>query len=135
MCCNRHGRSGDGALPLDTGCGLAAQRCSPCTAAACGPCVVGHQCTAVLSVLPISHWRQEENKDTSSLVTAVMSVTVLIMSLLVERLWVVLPHSPYFDSAAAMGITFLIMLFGGCIAFLMVCAMHCTCCPVSLCRS
>lgn len=49
-----------------------------------------------------------------------MSATVLVMSLLVERLWVVLPKSPYFESLENIGITFGIMLFGGVIAFLMV---------------
>lgn len=49
-----------------------------------------------------------------------MSVTVLLMSLVVEQLWVVLPGSPYFGSAQACGITFLIMVLGGLIAFLMV---------------
>lgn len=49
-----------------------------------------------------------------------MSVTVLLMSLLVERLWVVLPKSPYFASLYSLGLTFGIMLFGGVIAFFMV---------------
>lgn len=49
-----------------------------------------------------------------------MAATVLLMSLVVEKLWVVLPVSPYFDSLRACGITFAIMLFGGVIAFLMV---------------
>ncbi|KAK9819261.1 hypothetical protein WJX81_007119 [Elliptochloris bilobata] len=50
----------------------------------------------------------------------VMSVTVGVMSLLVERLWAVMPGSPYFDSAAALALTGGLMLFGGLIAFLMV---------------
>lgn len=49
-----------------------------------------------------------------------MSVTVLLMSLVVEQLWKVLPGSPYFGSASACGITFCIMVLGGLIAFLMV---------------
>jgi hypothetical protein len=49
-----------------------------------------------------------------------MSVTVLLMSLLVERLWVVLPKSPYFASAHSLLLTFGIMMFGGVIAFFMV---------------
>ena len=49
-----------------------------------------------------------------------MSVTVLLMSLLVERLWVVLPKSPYFASLYSLGLTFGIMMFGGVIAFFMV---------------
>lgn len=52
--------------------------------------------------------------------TPVMSVTVLVMSLLVERLWVVLPKSPYFASLDSLVLTFFIMLFGGFIAFFMV---------------
>ena len=51
---------------------------------------------------------------------AVMAGTVFIMSLLVERLWEVLPGSPYFASLASVGMTGGIMLFGGVIAFLMV---------------
>ncbi len=49
-----------------------------------------------------------------------MSVTVLVMSLLVERLWQVLPTSPYFVSLDSLGLTAAIMLFGGIIAFVMV---------------
>ena len=49
-----------------------------------------------------------------------MAVTVLLMSLFVERLWKVLPTSPYFDSLASLGLTVAIMLVGGVIAFLMV---------------
>ena len=49
-----------------------------------------------------------------------MSVTVLVMSLLVERLWKVLPTSPYFVSLDSLGLTAAIMVFGGVIAFLMV---------------
>ena len=49
-----------------------------------------------------------------------MSITVLIMSLIVERLWVVLPRSPYFDSTSALAVTAGLMLWGGLIAFTMV---------------
>ena len=49
-----------------------------------------------------------------------MSGTVFLMSLLVERLWRVLPDSPYFDSLFSAGLTAALMLFGGVIAFLMV---------------
>ena len=49
-----------------------------------------------------------------------MAGTVFIMSLVVERLWVVLPGSPYFASLTSLGMTAGIMLFGGVIAFLMV---------------
>lgn len=42
------------------------------------------------------------------------------MSLLVERLWRVLPDSPYFDSLHSVGLTAGIMLIGGVIAFCMV---------------
>ncbi|KAK9813893.1 hypothetical protein WJX73_003560 [Symbiochloris irregularis] len=52
--------------------------------------------------------------------TPVMSITVLIMSLVVERLWVVLPRSPYFDTAGDLAVTSGLMLFGGVIAFTMV---------------
>jgi hypothetical protein len=55
-----------------------------------------------------------------------MSVTVLLMSLLVERLWVVLPKSPYFASLYSLGLTFGIMMFGGVIAFFMV-RLHSAC--------
>ncbi len=51
---------------------------------------------------------------------AVMSITVAIMSLAFERLWVVIPVSPYFDSLESLGLTSLIMLVGGIIAFFMV---------------
>ena len=51
---------------------------------------------------------------------AVMSLTVGVMSLLVERLWTVLPVSPYFDSLRALTLTGGLMLCGGLIAFLMV---------------
>ena len=49
-----------------------------------------------------------------------MSLTVGVMSLLVERLWAVLPVSPYFDSLPALTLTGGLMLCGGLIAFLMV---------------
>lgn len=49
-----------------------------------------------------------------------MSITVAIMSLAFERLWVVIPGSPYFDSMESLGFTLLIMLCGGIIAFFMV---------------
>ncbi|CAK0780864.1 hypothetical protein CVIRNUC_005201 [Coccomyxa viridis] len=52
--------------------------------------------------------------------TPVMSVTVAIMSMAFERLWVVIPGSPYFDSLQSLGVTALIMLCGGTIAFFMV---------------
>ena len=54
------------------------------------------------------------------LVCAVMAVTVFIFSLLIERLWIILPHSPYFATAHAMLVTAGVMSFGGVIAFLMV---------------
>lgn len=49
-----------------------------------------------------------------------MSVTVAMMSLMIERLWLVLPGSPYFDSIQSLLTTTMIMLFGGTIAFFMV---------------
>lgn len=51
---------------------------------------------------------------------AVMSITVLTMSLIVERLWVVLPPSPYLDNVSVVLVTTGLMLFGGLIAFAMV---------------
>lgn len=51
---------------------------------------------------------------------AVMSITVAIMSMAFERLWVVIPGNPYFDSLQSLGFTSLIMLVGGIIAFFMV---------------
>lgn len=42
------------------------------------------------------------------------------MSLMIERLWLVLPGSPYFDSIQSLLTTTMIMLFGGTIAFFMV---------------
>ena len=51
---------------------------------------------------------------------AVMACTVLCFSLAIEQLWVILPGSPYFEDARAMGITGAVMSFGGLIAFLMV---------------
>ncbi|KAK9828533.1 hypothetical protein WJX72_000627 [[Myrmecia] bisecta] len=50
----------------------------------------------------------------------VMSVTVLVMSVLVERLWEVLPTSPYFETPGHLLVTAGLLLFGGVIAFLMV---------------
>ncbi|KAK9915304.1 hypothetical protein WJX75_007302 [Coccomyxa subellipsoidea] len=50
----------------------------------------------------------------------VMSVTVAILSLVIERLWIVLPGSPYFDSIQSLASTTMLMLFGGTIAFFMV---------------
>ncbi len=49
-----------------------------------------------------------------------MSLTVGLMSLFVERLWAVIPTSPYFDSTRALALTAGLMLCGGLIAFLMV---------------
>ena len=60
------------------------------------------------------------SKPLSILCNAVMSITVAIMSLAFERLWVVIPGSPYFDSLESLGFTLLIMLCGGVIAFFMV---------------
>ena len=54
------------------------------------------------------------------LIPAVMSITVAIMSMAFERLWWVLPGSPYFDSLQSLGVTLMIMLCGGVIAFFMV---------------
>lgn len=51
---------------------------------------------------------------------AVMALVVGFTSLVAEELWVVLPGSPYFSSPVALCITASCVLFGGCIAFLMV---------------
>lgn len=51
---------------------------------------------------------------------AVMAITVAVMSLAIERLWVVLPASPYFDSLQSLGSTAGLMLCGGVLAFFMV---------------
>eukprot|EP00882_Tetradesmus_deserticola_P008583 GHRQ01009051.1.p1 GENE.GHRQ01009051.1~~GHRQ01009051.1.p1 ORF type:complete len:419 (+),score=150.98 GHRQ01009051.1:224-1480(+) len=52
--------------------------------------------------------------------TPVMSVTTLLLSLLTEQLWRVLPSSPYFNSWPHALITVLLILTGALIAFLMV---------------
>ena len=52
--------------------------------------------------------------------TPVMSLTLLILSLAVERLWTTLPSSPYFQGAWHTFVTFIIILIGGIIAFSMV---------------
>ena len=49
-----------------------------------------------------------------------MAVTVAIMSLIFERLWVVLPASPYFESIPALMTTAGVISIGGLIAFVMV---------------
>jgi hypothetical protein len=49
-----------------------------------------------------------------------MSVTTLLLSLVSERLWHTLPNSPYFSSVEHCLITFLIILAGAVLAFLMV---------------
>eukprot|EP00195_Chlamydomonas_chlamydogama_P011097 CAMPEP_0202891508 /NCGR_PEP_ID=MMETSP1392-20130828/1552_1 /ASSEMBLY_ACC=CAM_ASM_000868 /TAXON_ID=225041 /ORGANISM="Chlamydomonas chlamydogama, Strain SAG 11-48b" /LENGTH=439 /DNA_ID=CAMNT_0049575287 /DNA_START=181 /DNA_END=1500 /DNA_ORIENTATION=- len=52
--------------------------------------------------------------------TPVMSVTVLVVSLAVEKLWVVLPASPYFHGLSHVCITLGLMFLGALLAFLMV---------------
>lgn len=52
--------------------------------------------------------------------TPIMSLTLGLVSLGVERLWVVLPDSPYFASPWHCLLTLLIMAAGGLIAFFMV---------------
>ncbi|KAG2442003.1 hypothetical protein HYH02_009795 [Chlamydomonas schloesseri] len=54
------------------------------------------------------------------LLTPVMSVTVLLFSLAWEELWVVLPGSPYFETAEHVLLTSLVIMAGAVIAFLMV---------------
>lgn len=49
-----------------------------------------------------------------------MCVTVGFMSLVAEKLWIVLPKSPYFASWPAILVTSSCILFGGSIAFCMV---------------
>jgi hypothetical protein len=52
--------------------------------------------------------------------TPIMSATTLLLSLATERLWDVLPDSPYFDGAEHVGITALLIFVGALIAFGMV---------------
>jgi solute carrier family 35 protein C2 len=52
--------------------------------------------------------------------TPIMSATLLLISLLFERLWVVLPPSPYFSTPLHCTVTAAVMAFGGVIAFSMV---------------
>ena len=54
------------------------------------------------------------------LLTPVMSVTVMIFSLAWEELWLVLPGSPYFETAERTLLTSLVIAAGALIAFLMV---------------
>ncbi|KAG2440748.1 hypothetical protein HXX76_003605 [Chlamydomonas incerta] len=54
------------------------------------------------------------------MLTPVMSVTVLLFSLAWEELWVVLPGSPYFETAERTLLTALVIAAGAIIAFLMV---------------
>jgi len=49
-----------------------------------------------------------------------MSVTTFLLSLVSERLWHTLPNSPYFSSVEHCAITFLLILGGAILAFLMV---------------
>eukprot|EP00798_Chlamydomonas_sp_ICE-L_P015942 gene15942-22074_t len=58
--------------------------------------------------------------DILETLTPVMAVTMLILSLAWEQLWVTLPTSPYFLTLAHTGITTLIILVGAVMAFLMV---------------
>ena len=50
----------------------------------------------------------------------VMALTVAFVSLLAERLWAVLPHSPYFDSLNSVMLTLGLVAGGAAIAFMMV---------------
>jgi solute carrier family 35 protein C2 len=52
--------------------------------------------------------------------TPIMSATLLLISLLFERLWAVLPPSPYFSTPLHCAVTAAVMAFGGVIAFSMV---------------
>ena len=52
--------------------------------------------------------------------TPVMSGTVLILSLLWERLWVTLPSSIYFESLRQTGLSMGLIFLGAIIAFLLV---------------
>ena len=49
-----------------------------------------------------------------------MALVVGFSSLIAEELWLVLPASPYFTSPVSLCITASCVMFGGCIAFLMV---------------
>lgn len=52
--------------------------------------------------------------------TPIMSITLMILSLAVEKLWITLPTSPYFDGLGHIFLTILIIFIGGLIAFSMV---------------
>lgn len=54
------------------------------------------------------------------LLTPVMSGTMFALSLVWEKLWAILPGSPYFSSMVHIAITMGIILVGAIIAFLMV---------------
>ena len=54
--------------------------------------------------------------------TPVMGITLLLISLVHERLWATLPASPYFENAWHTTLSAAIMFFGGLIAFAMVLA-------------
>jgi len=51
---------------------------------------------------------------------AVMALVVGLMSLVAEKLWLVIPASPYFTSATALMVTAACIFFGAWIAFLMI---------------
>ena len=55
--------------------------------------------------------------------TPVMSGTVMLLSLVWERLWVTLPASIYFESWRQTGISMGLILVGAIIAFLLVSAL------------
>ncbi len=52
--------------------------------------------------------------------TPVMSVTVMVLSLLWEQLWVTLPRSSYFESLWQTGVSMALILAGAILAFLLV---------------
>lgn len=73
------------------------------------------------SLTPCQHDNTVATTEVCVLVMcAVMSGTVLLMSLLVEHLWDTIPGSPYFASPAHVGVTALILCVGALLAFMMV---------------
>ena len=71
-----------------------------------------------------SHLKEQREllccQTNASLSPAVMALVVGFSSLAAEELWLVLPASPYFTSPVSLCITASCVMFGGCIAFLMV---------------
>ncbi len=58
--------------------------------------------------------------EVMELLTPIMSLTSLLLSVAWEKLWDVIPGSPYFASPADVGTTLVIIFVGAMLAFLMV---------------